>query len=500
MKRIIFIMALFSLMTLMLAEDTYYLPAAATDNFLAPKVNSAAMSFGNSSGLAFLNSYDEDGFLEKHSLYLNFKESAYIHDYNFGRSSHTLASSLNLFRNFYLGCNYYWNNKYFSEGHYDLSTLYRPADYLSLAVLSYKVDEKDPGYRFAAALRPFAFNETWGSRLSVSADFNYRKTLNGYDFKKPILGLQTHILNGISLNGSYDLEDEAIGVNVSLGMKHLLSGSLSASNKDAKDNYATSGGAYIYASDKEIKSYFSSKTPKFYDYKMPDQVIEAQPVVKFGPFSVINTKGKTIRSLINEIEIMKKDPLIKGLVIQSGNFTTSFANFTEIKEAFLDFKSSGKKIVFYFDNISNINYAFAASIADKIYLHPLGEVDLKGISISSPYIKTLLDTFGIEFTNFRSHPYKTAGNMFTETEMTEAEREALDFVLTGLYDEIKEMIVSGRGEKLTKSIDEIIDEGPYMISQQAVENGLVDKLIYRDKLQEEIELEFSTKLQFNFFL
>jgi protease-4 len=78
-----------------------------------------------------------------------------------------------------------------------------------------------------------------------------------------------------------------------------------------------------------------------------------------------------------------------------------------------DFKSSGKPVAFYYDSMTNGNYIFASAIADKIYLNKNGGVDLKGISISSPYFKELLDVLGIDVINFRSHEFKTAGNMFS---------------------------------------------------------------------------------------
>ena len=55
----------------------------------------------------------------------------------------------------------------------------------------------------------------------------------------------------------------------------------------------------------------------------------------------------------------------------------------------------------------------------------MGMVDLRGISITSPYFKELLDTLGIDVLNFRSHKYKDAGNMFSEPEMTEAEKKLM---------------------------------------------------------------------------
>jgi len=115
---------------------------------------------------------------------------------------------------------------------------------------------------------------------------------------------------------------------------------------------------------------------------------------------------------------------------------------------------------------------------------------LRGISSSMPYLKNTLDILGIEVVNFRSHEYKTAGNMFSEYEMTAAERESMQYLLDGLHNEMVKMIETGRKDKLKKMVQTIIDEGPYFIAENALEAGLVDKLIYEDELEGEIKEKF----------
>ena len=89
------------------------LPIAATDNFMAPKVNPAAIGFGNSGGLTFLGNYDENGFSEdNYSLFFNFDNFAYVLDQRGRNSSHRLALSApmeELFFNLYLGTS--WSGK-----------------------------------------------------------------------------------------------------------------------------------------------------------------------------------------------------------------------------------------------------------------------------------------------------------------------------------------------------------------------------------------------------
>ena len=462
---------------------------AATDNFMAAKVNPAAMGVGNSGGTTFIGSYDEDGFYEDvYSIFFNFDNFAYVLD-QYGRSSsHRLALSApmsELISNLYLGTSWDWNNKYFKEGKMSESILLRPTDFLSIGTVMNDVFNDERNYDFGVAVRPLIFDSKWTDKLTISADMNY----DGEDFSKPIVGLQTEILDGIKLGGSYNMEDETIGIDFGISFGNFGIGS--TVNADTENEFS-SGQYYLSASDKAFRTIIGKEKNYFLNYKLKGEIMEKNPVQKFGPFRFVISKGKTLSEIIEELIELKEDDNVKGLVFKSGNFTARFAQRTELKEAFLEFKSAGKNIVFYYEGISGANYAFAASIADEIYLNPIGSIDLKGISVNMPYFKDLLDTLGIDVVNLKSHDYKTAGNPITENHMTNAERETYEALLDDMYEEIVMMIEEGRGDKLAKSVEQLIDDGPYWNANRALELGLIDGVIYEDQLEDEIKDKFQS--------
>lgn len=462
---------------------------AETDNFMAAKVNPAAMGVGNSGGTTFLGTYDEDGFYDDiYSIFFNFDNFAYVLD-QYGRSSsHRLALSApmaGLIPNLYLGTSWDWDNKYFKEGELSESILFRPTDFLSIGTVVNNVFNDERNYDFGVAVRPLFFDSKWTDRLTVSADMNY----DGEETSKPVLGLQTEILDGIKLGGSYNMESETFGIDFGISFGNFGIGS--TVNADTENEFS-SGQYYLSASDKAFRTIIGKEKNYFLDYKLKGEVMEKNPVQKFGPFRFVMSKGKTLSEIIEELKELKEDENVKGLVFKSGNFEAKFAQRTELKEAFLDFKSTGKRIVFYYEGISGANYAFAASIADEIYLNPIGSIDLKGISVNMPYFKDLLDTLGIDVVNLKSHDYKTAGNSLTENHMTDAERETYEALLDDFYNEIVIMIEEGRGDKLTKSVEQLIDEGPYWDADKALELGLIDGVIYEDQLEDEIKDKFQS--------
>lgn len=462
---------------------------AATDNFMAAKINPAAMGVGNSGGISYLGNYDKNGFDEDdYSLFFNFNNFAYVLDQNGRNSSHRLALSApmeELFFNLYLGTSWDWNDKYFKEGKLSESILFRPTDYLSLGAVAHGFFDEETTYDFGVAVRPLIFDSKWTDRLTISVDTNFDRN----DFTKPVVGLQTEIVDGIKLGGSYNMQEETIGLDFGISFGNFGIGS---TIKTDTENKFSKGQYYLSTSDKAFRTIFGKNKNYFLDYKLKGEILEKNPAQKIGPFKIVMSKGKTLSGIIKEIEKLKNDDNVKGIIFKNSTISANFANLVEIKKALLDLKSAGKKIVFYDEGYGNIGYAFAASVADEIYLYKTGSVDLRGISINSPYIKKLMDKLGIEMTNFRSHKYKTAGNMFAETEMTEAERESYSYLLQGLYDEMKLMISEGRGDKLTSSVEDVINNGPYFIAQNAVDAGLIDGLIYEDELEEILKDKFGT--------
>src|SRR5690606_33180949 len=81
--------------------------------------------------------------------------------------------------------------------------------------------------------------------------------------------------------------------------------------------------------------------------------------------------------------------------------------------------------------------------------------------------------------------YKDALNTFTETEMTEPQREATARVLESIYENMVAGIAEGRG-KTVEEIRAVIDDGPYF-GEEATRAGLVDGLAYRDEVYDSLE-------------
>lgn len=450
-------------------------PVALADDYEAAKTNPAGLSFGNSAGLAYQGYYDEDGVLSRvHTLFVNFDNLAYVYDKQDHFDQHLIALSTNVARNFYLGLSWDWINSEFKYGEPTYSALFRPHNMLSFAAKT-----RDEVSQFGVALRPFVAHNFLNNRFSISADIVYDE-----DWLKPMIGLQTELVDGINIGGVYNMENEAFGLNFGISFGKLNIGTKSTFDSDNSLSY---GKNFAHFSDRTFRNILSGRPKElFYDFKIPSRIVDKQPKHIIGPFEIVSGEEQTLEELIEELETLQYDDNVCGIVIKSGNFSTNFANILELRDAVSRFKAEGKKVVFYYENIGNINYTFAASIADEIYLNPLGSVDLRGVSLSVPYLKETLEALGIKVYNFRSHDYKSGANIFTESAMTEAERENFGMLLDVYFDYMVEMISSGRGERLTASAEDIINDGPYLSASKALECGLIDGIIYEDELNDKL--------------
>ncbi|HPT72037.1 MAG TPA: S49 family peptidase [Candidatus Cloacimonadota bacterium] len=477
-------------------------PVAATDDYLSPMVNPAAMGRGNSGGISFMQLYMDKKYQNPYTVFLNMDNLAYvIQKENNHLNYHTLATGGKVvlgqtIPNLYLGMGYDWRNEYIKKGDIRSSLLWAPHNALSLGFVLTNPFQKAPVYRIGAGVRPLFLGGKVSNRFEMTADMNYAmKTDGDRGLLKPILGVNSEVIDGLKLGGSYNMESKTYGITFSLyNGKSAVGTRAHIKNTDENPGDVNYMYDYVTASDKMFRSILNGKDKAGY-YEMPikQSIVDEKKGMKIGPFFIVDGKQTAMYDLLKKVKQMEEEPTVGGIVFRNINFAASFAHREELIDALKEFKSKGKTIVFYFDNISNGNYAFAAAVGDKIYMNPLGTIDLRGIALNNPYFKELADTLGVDFISYQSHKYKSAFNMFTEKQMTPEERIALSSFLDDLYKEYVNMIQSGRGDKLHKPVQQVIDEGPYFDPDQCLELGLVDQLIYEDQLTDVLKKDMSLK-------
>jgi protease IV len=160
------------------------------------------------------------------------------------------------------------------------------------------------------------------------------------------------------------------------------------------------------------------------------------------PFGGENTAG--LVNLKKAIGEAKTNENVKGIYLNAGLIGAGQAGLLELREALLDFKESGKFIVAYDEAYSEGGY-FLASVADEIYLNPLGGIDFNGFSSEGIFLKGFFEKVGIKPEVFRVGEFKSAVEPFILDKMSPENRLQTQYFLDDINNHALELIAKSRG-------------------------------------------------------
>lgn len=192
----------------------------------------------------------------------------------------------------------------------------------------------------------------------------------------------------------------------------------------------------------------------------------------------------SLYDVIRLIKHAKGDSAVKGIYIKCSNNANGMGASQEIRNALLDFRSSGKFIYAYGDVITQSGYS-VGNVANRIYCNPEGGVDWRGYAVELAYVKGLLQKLEIEPQIFYAGKFKSATEPFRETSMTDANRLQLSVMLGDMYGRFLQQTADAR--KLdTATLHQYANEYRIQFAADAVKYGLIDGLKYDDEVKSEI--------------
>ncbi|MEP1088813.1 signal peptide peptidase SppA [Algoriphagus sp.] len=187
----------------------------------------------------------------------------------------------------------------------------------------------------------------------------------------------------------------------------------------------------------------------------------------------------------------KTNDNIKGIYLNTGLIMAGQASLLELREALVDFKTSGKFIVAYDEAYTEGGY-YIASVADEIYLNPLGGIEFNGFSSEGIFFKGLFEKVGVQPEIFRVGEFKSAVEPFILEENSPEARLQTQSFLDDMNQFALKSVAESRGipyDSLKKINDLMLVRKP----QDAVSYGLATELLYFDevlaKLKEKLGVE-----------
>ncbi|MBR4391847.1 MAG: signal peptide peptidase SppA [Bacteroidales bacterium] len=233
------------------------------------------------------------------------------------------------------------------------------------------------------------------------------------------------------------------------------------------------------------------------NYEIPDRTIDNPfGAIDFNTMESVEATG--LNEILRNIEHAKSDANIKGIYLDLSSIPTSTATLQEIRNKLAEFKESGKFIVCYGETYSQSAY-YVASIADKIWLNPEGMLDLHGMASQIMFYKHLFDKLDIEMQIVRgpNNRFKSAVEPYFLDKMSEANREQMEKLLGTLWGQILQGISQTRNISV-EQLNQIADNLELMTdAQKAMEYGLVDQLLYKDQVLDELRSLTGSKKKVN---
>ena len=204
----------------------------------------------------------------------------------------------------------------------------------------------------------------------------------------------------------------------------------------------------------------------------------------YKDFNYFEAHHDGVTDILNAIEAAKTDEKIKGISILNNQSQLGLAQSKAVRDKLEEFKKSGKFVYAYANYYTQGEY-YLNSVADQLYLNPMGEVDFKGLSSEIIYMKDLQEKSGVKMEVIRHGKYKSAVEPFLAQEMSPENREQMTVLLNSVWN----TIVSDIAKSIKLSViqlNAIANTLGARTPELALANKLVDKVAYEDEYHDMI--------------
>ncbi|REE98911.1 signal peptide peptidase SppA [Thermomonospora umbrina] len=225
--------------------------------------------------------------------------------------------------------------------------------------------------------------------------------------------------------------------------------------------------------------------PLVLELDLGDGIVETAPA---DPLSaLLSMRRPHLRDVLDGLRRARDDARVRALVVRI-NGTLGLAVTQELRAAVAALREAGKLTVAWSETFGDggrgtVPY-YLASVFERVYLQPSGEVGLTGVALEEPFLRGALEKVGIEPRFGARHEYKTMANTFMERDYTPEHLESSRRLVDSIGEQLFQGIADARG--LTRErVRELVDRGP-LLPTEAVEAGLVDRLAYRDEVYADV--------------
>lgn len=223
--------------------------------------------------------------------------------------------------------------------------------------------------------------------------------------------------------------------------------------------------------------------------RFDEKIVERSDKNPFNELELPGFAGARQLGLDDILEAINKagtDDRIRGIYLNPSLIDAGMGSIEEIRNALIEFKTSGKFIYAYGETLSQKAY-YLISVADKIVLNPKGMIEFQGISARRNFFKNALEKLGVEVQVIRHGKFKAAVEPFILEEMSPENRQQTKTYINSIWNQMLAGISASRG----LGIDELNDLADSVATFQRAEllkgKGLVDTLMYKDEVLNDLK-------------
>ena len=212
------------------------------------------------------------------------------------------------------------------------------------------------------------------------------------------------------------------------------------------------------------------------------------PLAAIDLMNLSSVRRVSLFDALRAIETAADDNRIRGICIRpaADGGPESWAVAEELRTAIDEFRRSGKFVVAYNESYSQPEY-YLASVADRLYIEPMGEISWHGLAFTNIFYKGLLDKLGIEAEVFRPAAcnYKSAVEPYILDRMSDDNRRQMQQLADDMWGTIAADVAASRNMSVAR-LNELTDSLAVCEAADAVRNGFADGAIYEDEFEDEI--------------
>lgn len=208
--------------------------------------------------------------------------------------------------------------------------------------------------------------------------------------------------------------------------------------------------------------------------------------VQFTLYDALNGSElatECLSDIVSAIRLAANDKKIKGIYLNCDGAYMGIASRYEVLEALKDFKKSGKWIYAYADNYEQGDY-YIASLADNVFLNPVGSVNVHGLGVKTVFFTGLLEKVGVEVQVVKVGSFKSAVEPFIRTSMSEPSRMQTSIFVNQIWDCMASEIAGARKVDAAQ-VDMWADSLSLTWAPEVyVDRRMVNELKYRTEVEE----------------